>query len=102
MTNKSICQYGVLESRSHVGQFWILKESYQNELEPINVNNLKTISIIEALKLCFRSYTTRHSFNFHEIYSIKTCPRKRKNLFGLNECHSIDGGFCIDELNKLV
>ena len=88
---KLICQYGVLNNVFKVRQLVNLKDACSNELKQIDVDNLKTIALIEASKLYFRGSTTGHTCNCRSKCATRTCPYKKENVFWSIKCHSKRG-----------
>ncbi len=54
--------------------------------------NLKPITIIEALKLYSRGFTTGRTCNCRGKCETKTCPCKKENVFCSTKYHSKRGG----------
>ena len=57
---KLICQYGVLGNVFEVGQFVNFKDACPNELKQMDVDNLKTIILIEVSMFYSCGSTTEH------------------------------------------
>jgi len=89
--HKLICQYDVLENKFEVGHLLNLKDPCPNEFKQMNVDNLKTITLIKASKLYSCGYKTGCTCNCHGKCATRTCPYKKENVFCSTKYHSKRG-----------
>jgi len=76
-----IYQHGILENTFEAEQFLNLKGACLYALQQIDVNILKSITIIKVSKLYSDSSTIRHTCNSRSRCATKICPYKEKHVF---------------------
>lgn len=87
-----VCQYGKLENTYAVEDLIDLKMACPEELREIVINDLKTITFIEACKLYVRASTTGRTCDCKGRCATKQCPCKKMGVSCSTKCHSKRGG----------
>lgn len=92
VTFRLACQYGKLDNFYSIEHLIDLKMACPDELKHIVVDDLKSITLIEACKLYVRAPITGETCDCKGHCTTKQCRCKKNGVFCSTKCHSKRGG----------